>query len=650
VAAKTPSYLRFDGATNSFANFASPNPVNKTGDLLVTTFVRLLEWPVSNALIWQAYGGTLDQAVGMFWYADQFADTVGGGRGVTGDEYSLGLQFSVTTGPTIEDYVPTATGVPLRLGAIHQLQLAMKYNSGDSKTYVAVFIDGTSAYQDNVNGQIADINADSSPGMRWGGNPLDNFEGLADHERAVMDILQWRWEVDRGLSITSGEVDAPDGVLDPFEELNLNGGVDTGKSSAYFLGAGSGNASADEGVSNTSSGVSLSWADATKVDPQITATGKAEWTFDNVTGYSLRESDAPDVVPQPIFFPVGSRPNPTAGELRLRLHPCIFKEHGDVRSRDWVASTGLTGDDTAHVAFGVEDAKTSNSGGVTSARGDAPNHGGAGAAGQGRWLRAVFYDSGDTTSTMQQRLAFFNGAALEFALGVNVSDASGNYVIRTDATGGVDTGVSRSTGFHELVIVAFRKAGLSDMDVRFYVDRVEVHEELGTTPGDVATPGMRHRADSAAEEGFWDWMSCNVQYGGTPTDFQGLVPASGDVVLPLLQPADGVKFFRSVTVDDEQAGDSSMEAGTITYTFRHSTDGGSSWSSPATLNDSNLQALACAGNGEDVLEVTASFTASMDQVGSGALRGVVLLYEPATSIDFGDDESREADGITLEAA
>jgi hypothetical protein len=306
------------------------------------------------------------------------------------------------------------------------------------------------------------------------------------------------------------------------------------------------------------------------------------------------------------------------------------------------------GDDTAHVTIGVENVKTSNSGGVTSSRADVVNHGGVSAAGQMRWGRADFYDSGDTTSTMQQRLTFFNGATLEFALGVNVSDSSGNYVVRTDS-GTVDTGVARSQGLHELAISVTRDVGLTTCTVRFYIDGDMVHEEVGTTPGDVNGFGIRHRADSAAEEGFWDWMACNIRYGNTPADFQGLVPASGSIVLPLLQPAEGVAFFRGVTIDDEQAGASSQEVGAISYTFRHSTDGGSTWSSPATLNTANLRALACAGNGQDVLEITASFTAGMDQMSSGALRQIDVQYEPAVTIGFGDAESDQTDGVLMEA-
>ena len=333
MAQKTPSYLQFDGgSTHRFANFQGPNAVNTTGDLLVTWFMRVMEWPVSNALVWQARDITTDQAIGCFLYSDHFADTTGGGRGVTGDEYCLGVQWPYSGGPTVEDYVGTDTGVPLRLGAVHQIQMAMKYDSGT--LYAAVFIDGVSVYQSNASGTIHDINASASKIMRWGGDPADPFTGLTDHERAVMDIVQWRWEVDRGLSITSGEIDAPDGELDFNEELELNSGVDTGKSSAYFLGAGSGNVVADEGATNTSSGTSLAWADASKADPQISA-GSAAWTFDNIMGYDVRESDSPDVMPYCDITPVGSRANPTAGRLKLRLHPCIWKEHGDVRSRDW---------------------------------------------------------------------------------------------------------------------------------------------------------------------------------------------------------------------------------------------------------------------------------------------------------------------------
>jgi hypothetical protein len=89
--------------------------------------------------------------------------------------------------------------------------------------------------------------------------------------------------------------------------------------------------------------------------------------------------------------------------------------------------------------------------------------------------------------------------------------------------------------------------------------------------------------------------------------------------------------------------------GAISYTFRHSTDGGSTWSSPATLNTANLRALACAGNGQDVLEITASFTAGMDQMSSGALRQIDVQYEPAVTIGFGDAESDQTDGVLMEA-
>jgi hypothetical protein len=518
VAAKASTYLKLDGVADQKITAQGPPANNTTGTLLVTWFMRLLEWPCATSQLWEVgdASGLDGQDFGAFTYVDEPAKTTANGRLVTGDEYCLGIRYSVSSGPAIEAVIPmTGDGVPPRLGSMYQIQIAMKYNVGDLRTYIAVFVDGVSRYQANVLGTIAPTDANQSNVIQIGGDPVQAFGGF-DHERAIWELHQFRWEVDRTLTITSSAIDAPDGVLDPFEGLTIAASADANKSFAHWIDEGSGTSlTSDSGVAFGMTASNPSWADATKVDPQISGR-LATWDFLNVKGYPLRLSNNADVTIQPIFAPVGSRPDPTGGELRLRLKPTIWREMGELRTgtdEEWIttAGPGMLGDQTGQVALGTKSVLT-NSPSVVNAKGDVHNHGGASSGGEGHWFRCWFYDSGGTGANTQCRVGWFN-VSIEGGVGVRVPDSSTNYVTTTDQGGTVVSSVARSTGWHELAVF-WENGGAGDETVRFYIDGVQVRQEVGASAIDPIsrTPGARHQynSDTSSEKFFLDWMVANV--------------------------------------------------------------------------------------------------------------------------------------------
>ena len=637
MAAKTSTYLKFDGVANQYVNAQGPPATNATGTLVVTLFARLLEWPAVTSQIWEVgdTSGADGQDFGMFWYVDEPAKTSGQGRMITDDAACLGVRYSVSTGAVVEVAVPlTGDGVPPRLGAIYQIQLCMKYNVGDLKTYIAVFVDGVSRYQASLTGTIALSDLDQDNVIQLGGDPVQTFAGR-DHERAIWELHQFMWEVDRALTITASAIDAPNGVLDPFEGLTIAGSADANKSWAHHFNEGSGTSlTADSGTGFSMTAVSPSWADSTKVDPVVSG-NLATWDFLNVKGYPLRLSNNADVTIQPIHAPASSRPDPTGGELRLRLKPTTWREMGELRigtNEEWYPTNPvMLGDQTGQVILGIESILTNSSTNL-GARGDIQSHGGATAQGDGYWYIGWFYDSGGTGANTRGLLTWFSPTVAEVQVGVRVGGSSTHYVTITDQGGEIVSSVARVTGWHEFAMFWEEGTGVNSDTVRFYIDGVQVRQEVGV--GAVATasyvPGVQHRynSDTAAEKFYLDYLRANTQFANTPAEFQGIVAASGSIVLPVWQPAFGVSKFTDVTITEVTAGVNSQEVGTTSYTFRHSTNGGSSWGSPTTLNDANLLALVTAGNGQDVLELTAELQSGMDEMSSPATRTISITAAP----------------------
>lgn len=224
--------------------------------------------------------------------------------------------------------------------------------------------------------------------------------------------------------------------------------------------------------------------------------------------------------------------------------------------------------------------------------------------------------------------------AIVCSIGVHHAESSTEYVAFVNGAGTphVATGVTRAVGWHEFLIYV-EVPGVGNSTVRFYASEAgstAVRTETGVAvslPGQV---GIRVNGQVASDDhGYWDDIHASYERAGTTNARHvGIVEAFGSVVLPLFQPAH-VYSFDGVTITDETAGASSMELGSTSYTFRFSSDGGSSWSSPATLNNANLQALDCDGDGLDVLEITVEQTASMDSMGSPATRRIEVQYTPS---------------------
>lgn len=626
MAQKDKTYLRFEGGSSSnYGQTQGGVITNATGTFVFTIFVRLLEWPVATAPICQQAtdGGPGSETItwGLWYYADEFAKTSANGRLVTDDSACLGVQFSTTAGPSVSVAIPlTGSGVPGKLGNIYQIQFVQKYNSGDSKTYTAVFVDGVSRYQTNGTGQLEE--GPQGDVLRIGHPAILPFDHSGDgqvEEPTCMDIIQFMYENDRTVTITSGEIDAPDSAMDPWERLVVDGGA-TGQ--AFTLEEGTGSPSGTQWINPD-------WADETKVDPQIDEdAGTMAWTFENIFGYSEDEEDA---YPQPIFAPIGSRSDPTAGELRLRLLPKIWAEHGALRQgasfpevyQEWNNPDWGLSSSSAQVAIGDESVLASiSTAGNTYA--DLDDHGGATTSGFGKWTRVWYYDKGGTSSDLIHRIQYTGGTLLWF--GVLFSQSLTHYSSSVGGSIAVSS-IARSTGWHEFLVYTELGGIEANEKCRIYLDGTLMRSvDASSASANSYIPGTRIRNATSADEFHLDWWGFNYRRTGTPTDFQGLVAPTATVVLPDAQPAGNVVSFDSVTIVDEDAGSSSMEVGTLTYEFAHSTNGGSSFGSYQTLNDTNLQGLTPAGGGQDVIRVRVTLDSGLDDMASPAVRSVTINY------------------------
>lgn len=614
MAQKDYTYLRFGGGTTERrGNTQGAWYGGQSSSFVFTIFVRLLEWPATCAPIIQQGGDASNTAQwGLFWYNNCFNASNRGPNNEQQDDLCLGIQWSVDSGPVIEELVSIedTTGVPAKLGNIYQIQLVLFDDA--SRVRVGVFVDGVSVHQ---NSQLGDIpTAAAGETVRVGYPSEDGFDGT-DEEPTCMDIIQFMYEEDRTITKTGSNIDPPDGALDPWEELAVDGSASGG--TANNLNEASGSPS---GFQFTNP----SWADATKVDPQLDEdAGTIDWTFENIFGYS---ESKPDAYPQPIFAPVGDRTDPTAGELRLRLKPCVWSEHGELGADQWTSTYAL-GTSTAQEAI------TDNSilaaatvAGNSASTGAAVDHGGASSDGQGRWFRCWHYDKGGTSSDIINRIQVTGGNANW--MGVLFSQSTSEYATNVGTHGAALTGVSRTTGWHEWVMW-IENGVIGNSKCKIWLDGTLVRDiDDPADAGDGNTqPNTRTRSALAADQFHVDWWHWNRQDGDTPAEFQGLVASTAQVILPSVNPTGVVESFDSVTIVDEAAGDNSMEVGTLTYDFRHN---GGSWQ---TLNDTNLQAITPVGTGGgDTIEVRVTLDSGMEDCASPACRSIQINYTPGGGI------------------
>jgi hypothetical protein len=210
-------------------------------------------------------------------------------------------------------------------------------------------------------------------------------------------------------------------------------------------------------------------------------------------------------------------------------------------------------------------------------------------------------------------------------IGVNVSNSSTHYVFRSGDIGVTVTSIARSVGLHEFAY--YCKFLGTNMDVRGYIDGVQILEQLNQAMTIGETPRVQSRADTASDEAHWDWMAMTVEDANTPSsEFLGFVATSAVVTLPDLHPDFDVASFDDVLIVDQTAGPDTMSVGTLLYEFAHSGNGGSSFGSFQTLNPANLQDVVVTGDGQDVIRVRVTLTAGMDTMSSPAVLNISLEF------------------------
>lgn len=651
MAQKNPTYLRFAGDAERYFRYQGGVGSSSATSLVVTTFVRLLRWPTMTTPIWFSTTGddTEEGHYGLFLYVDEPAKGTSEGRMAAGEELCAGLWVGSNAGPIAETLVPLQTGsVPVKLGNILQIEYVGTYDSTDGNMKYALIVDGTIVWTGNLDGTAFGDELDQvmwvghrdpgSVGFDFGTTISGTSEWLVGDEFAEYDIIQVMVEFGRTVTVSGSPraitAIANGTVLDPFEELALDASASSGWVSLLDEGSGT--------PSGTSHSGNLSWADASKVDPQI-STNQGVWTFENCKGYGSQGDDL-DVNPFPRFAPVGSRPDPTAGELRLRDLPCVWQEMGECRDDpnnwyEWEDWNHATRRQTGQKAVGLWSMGNAGSGSVNGGSADVENFGGVSGGNQGNWSKFWFYDPGSGGGSSFQLRAGMYAGGVEDIMGVRISVSSTNYVTRTDQGGEVASSVARSAGWHEFAIYHEEDFLGTNDTVRFYIDGTQVREETGAA-GAVYRTGFRSRKESGDPDCYIDWWRANFHSGGnTPDEFKGLVAPSGTIVLPQLQPPGDVTSFDSVVFDEATAGSNSMEVGSITKEFRH--DDGGGFGSFQTLNDSNLQALTPGGLGADVIEVRLTFASGMDDMSSAAMRQVTINWTERAPYYVGGSAARQ---------
>lgn len=227
-----------------------------------------------------------------------------------------------------------------------------------------------------------------------------------------------------------------------------------------------------------------------------------------------------------------------------------------------------------------------------------------------RLITLWFYDDGSSGGGTEyyftaQPVAASTTQKGILALGWDTDGASPNrYVYSIGSGTNVDSGVNRSSGWHKLTLWTYFNATVDNKfyKLKIFLDGSQIYSDEQTLdPTDPAPYTTTYRA--------FAWTCVDA---GAPTYnidellmyySENDIYESGTAQIDI-QPAD-VTSFDSVTVSDNTSG---AWSGTISYQFQYSSNGGSSFGSLQTLNNTNLQALSPVGGGQDVIRVLITHT------------------------------------------
>jgi hypothetical protein len=603
------SYLKFDGKDDvvRFLLNWMDYPVEGACNQRFTVFVRFLSWPTTACAVWGDEASS--SANGIFIGTTAYSRV-----------QHLAARYVIQfPGPTYVPLTITAAGAdgagaPFHLGRVYKIQLAMETTAVPDST-AKLFVDGAEVATSTTAGwPIASYGGVRTSNL---GGKVSSFAAVSPPRGAHMEILQAMFERN-----VTDPFDVDDS--EPFTDLTLGAGADTSWSSVWPMNEGSGTSVEDTSGTNDlvlgNGGTDPpSWAP--EADPTY-ATGSATFGFGSCEGLALRESDAPTVSPAPIYGPEGPVGDETAGKLRLA-------RAGDWHWDDSEALTGIwspTTEMTVSASQVFEGNDSIHADGTTGVQSTSPLFS-PGTSPQW-WLEWWFYDPGGTSSSRVQALGLASSTpSMRAAIGFVGAVSTTEYVTSFDGSN-VASGVAVATGWHHFAIHVDHAS-----DATYWIDGVLVRTEDATSLGSIARLMIAFDGESASnDDAYYDAIRVGASGSTANSVYAGLVESSGSIVLPLVQPPEGVRFFRGVAFTDETAGTSSMDVGgTVTYTFRHSTDGGSTWGSSTALTTANLRALACAGNGQDVLEITVAMTSGMDDIGSPEVSSVGVEYEPAVA-------------------
>jgi hypothetical protein len=261
-----------------------------------------------------------------------------------------------------------------------------------------------------------------------------------------MDVIQFKWEINRTISFTGTNIDPPDADPDPFTALTIDGSATDG--GLYLMDEGSGgtlndSSSFNHDITIPADSKAPDWAPA--ADPSFPSAGVARYSFASVEGYDLRHSDAPNVVHQPRYQLDTS--DKTSGELRLRLKPPVWWEDGTSPSGWSNPSPTLASSTTQSFESGAS-IRTSNSTNFNSR--DIPQFGTESNPFK-RWVRAWFYDPGGTDASRKQLLSFYQVAlgTQRISVGVDIATSSTHYTTFVSGPGSSASSVAFSVGWHE---------------------------------------------------------------------------------------------------------------------------------------------------------------------------------------------------------
>lgn len=613
--ARAHTYLKFNGQRDGISGqFLTFTPAH---NFTIVAFFRLLSIPTAGAPIVSTFASDGTLATGI-WVT----------RGSASAYNECAFLAPAGSIGLVDRIGRDVAKNPIRLGRIYRVEF--------------IFDNDTNTFSAGVDG----VRVSTTTNFGFGGDDMfiafGGEDGTGGPNRAMhFELLQAKVEADRDLTYYDG-FPVVSANSDPFVDLTVD---PTATYRALWL--------CDEGTGTTLhdtapgsdgwgphdlSTVAVSAPDwAAAEDPQL-ATGQATWDFANVYGYAVRQSDAPGVVHRPVFGPAGPVGDKTSGELGLSLRAPIFWEDGD-QTTQWTPSTQLS----ASSVQVFESRRSLRSDGAVGTSNQAALDAAAFAGTIRTWLRCWFYDPGGTTATRVQRICFFNTGTLTASIGVHIAQSGTQYVTFLNGAGTPHqaSGIALSVGWHEFLIFSERP-NATNGTIRYYIDSQLVRTEAGTVAyPKLDTLGIREIGVNATnDDGFWDWIHVGQEYAGSSnTEYAQIVESSGSIVLPLLQPVNGVRFFRGVAITEATAGGNSMTTGATTYTFRHSIDGGSSWSGAIALTTANLRARSCVGNGQDVLEITVAQSSALDDIGSPATRQIVVEYEPAVEVVKMDEDA-----------